>query len=224
MVQNFEKVLCILIYLGIQTHFPPKFKDWFVAWRSQSNYMDLWQNNRLKSNRFSFLNRNPDCTKVPIPDFGTDFTESSNLFFWLATGLDSAIKISIKIPTIVEEDSIESFFNSWNKILELWKRTEVSLFQKPQLWKSCFSASGGLIFSIKVSIRSFWLLANLQVEKLSRFFLAMKPDAPKIPKAAISFDLTRCSNSILSKFTCLIRSITIPSDLFGVVTNQSNKK
>ena len=186
--------------------------------------MELWQINRLKSNRFSFLHQNPDCTKVATTDFDTVSTCSSNMIFCVATGLDSAIKISIKIPTIVEEDSIESFFNSWNKVLELWKRTEVSLFQSPRLWKPGFSLSWGLIFSIMISFRSFSLLAKLQVEKLSRFFLAMKPDAPKIPKAAISFDLTRCSNSILSKFTCLIRSVTIPSDHFGVVTNQSNKK
>ena len=134
--------------------------------------MELWQINRLKSNRFSFLHQNPDCTKVATTDFDTVSTCSSNMIFCVATGLDSAIKISIKIPTIVEEDSIESFFNSWNKILELWKRTEVSLFQSPRLWKPGFSVSWGLIFSIMISFRSFWLLAKLQVEKLSRFFLA----------------------------------------------------
>ena len=69
--------------------------------------MEFCQINRLKIIRFSFLHQNPDCTKVPIPDFGTDFTESSNLLFWLATGLVSAIKLSIGRPTILEEDSIE---------------------------------------------------------------------------------------------------------------------
>ena len=186
--------------------------------------MELWQINRLKSNRFSLMHRNPDCTKVPIPDFGTDFTESSNLFFWLANGLASAIKISIKIPTIVEEDSIERFFNFWNKILIFWKRTEFSLFQPPRLWKSCFSVSWGLIFSIMISIRSFWLLANLQVEKLSKFFLAAETWWSKNPEGAIIFHLTRCSNSILSKFTCLFCSITIATDIFEVVTSQSNKQ
>ena len=170
---NFPKWCYAFWFLWVfKLHLPPKFLYWFVAWRPQSNSMELWQINRLKSNRFSFLHQNPDCTKVATTDFDTVSTCSSNMIFCVATGLDSAIKISIKIPTIVEEDSIESFFNSWNKILELWKRTEVSLFQSPRLWKPGFSVSWGLIFSIMISFRSFWLLAKLQVEKLSRFFLA----------------------------------------------------
>ena len=39
----------------------------------------------------------------------------------------------------------------------------------------------------------------------------------------MNFDLTRCSNSIFSKFICLICSIKVPIDFFGVMTNQSNQ-
>ena len=63
-----------------------------------------------------FLHQNPDCTKVSITDFDTDSTESSNLIFSVATGLVSAIIVSIDRPTIVKEFSIERFFlaiKSW---------------------------------------------------------------------------------------------------------------
>ena len=149
--------------------------------------MELWQINRSKSSRFSFLHRNPDCTKVATTDFDTDSTCSSNMIFCVSTGLASAIKISIKIPTIVEEDSIGRLFNSWNKILILWNRTEVSLFQSPRFWKSCFSVSWGLIVSIMISIRSFWLPANFQVEKLSIFFLAAETWWSENSEGAIIF-------------------------------------
>ena len=72
-------------------------------------FMEFSKTNRLKSSRFSLLHQNPDCTKVAITDVNTDLTCSSNMIFCVATDLVSVIKISIKILTIVEDDSIERF-------------------------------------------------------------------------------------------------------------------
>ena len=55
------------------------------------------------------MHQNPDFTNVAITDFDTDLICSSNMIFCVATNLASAIKMSIKILTIVEEDSIERF-------------------------------------------------------------------------------------------------------------------
>ena len=186
--------------------------------------MELWQINRLKSNRFSFLHRSLHYTKVAITDFDTDSTCSSNMKFSVATGLASAINVSIKILTIVEEDSIERFFIFWNKILILWKRTEVSFFNHVDYENHISPWVEAWFFPSRSQSELFDFWQTFRLKNCLVSSLQLKPDAPKFPKGAIIFDLTRCSNSILPKFTCLICSITIPTDIFEVVTNQSNKK
>ena len=56
---------------------------------------------------------------------------------------------------------------------------------------------------------------------MSIFFLATEAWWCGNTKSAKIFDLSRHSKSIFSETTCLICSIRIPIDLFGVVTNQS---
>ena len=87
MVQNFWKLLCILIYLYIQAQISAKFQVWFIAWRSQFNFLQLWEIIRKNSSRFRFLHQNPDCTSTnwfwywPNLFFKLDFLRSCRLGF-----------------------------------------------------------------------------------------------------------------------------------------------
>ena len=114
-------------------------------------------------------------------------------------------------------------FDSCIKCLILRKRSGV-FFESPWFWKTCFAVSRGSISSIKVSIRSFQLLANHQVPKLSNFFLATETWLSEISGNCCNLRLISMFKLNFSDFTGLICSITVPIDLFGVVTNQSNKK
>ena len=109
------------------------------------------------------------------------------------------------------------------KNLILRKRSGV-FFESPWFWKTCFAVSRGSISSIKVSIRSFQLLANHQVPKMSNFFLATETWLSENSGNCCNLRLISMFKLNFSDFTGLICSITVPIDLFGVVTNQWNKK
>ena len=91
-------------------NFFPNLHVWFVPSRCQSISLEWWQISRINSSRLCSLHHNPDCTKVPKTDFDTDFTESSNFIFCVATGLVSPINVSVESSTVVVEGSVEEFF------------------------------------------------------------------------------------------------------------------
>ena len=135
--------------------------------------MELWQINRLKSNRFSFLHRNLDCTKVAITDFDTDSTQSSNLMICVATGFVSPVNVSIERSTVLEEDSLEKLcililaLNFWCP-KAYWR----FCFELNRLSKSNFSVNRAVIFSIAVWIEKIRFWTDFKVEKMSNFLLA----------------------------------------------------
>ena len=53
------------------------------------------------------MHQNLNFTNVAKTDFDTDLICSSNMIFCVATDLVSAIQMSTKIPTFLEEVSIE---------------------------------------------------------------------------------------------------------------------
>ena len=88
-------------------------------------FLELSQINRLKSSRFFLLHQKPGCTNVPKTDFHTEFTESSNLIFCVATRLVSPINVSVDSSILVEKGSTEKFLNWFlYQIFDVRKRTE----------------------------------------------------------------------------------------------------
>ena len=116
-----------------------------------------------------------------------------------------------------------SFLDSSFKMLVLRRRTEV--FLNTSILKIVFLwvlIAWFLPSRSQSEFHNFWQTFRLKSCRL--FSLQQKPDGRKNPKGAMFFYLTRCSNSVFSEATGSISWIKTPSDFFGTVTNQSNKK
>ena len=183
----------------------------------------------MKTSRLCSLHQNPDCTKVLKNDFDDDLIQSSNLTFCVATGLVFPINVSVEVATAVEEDSIEKFL-LLILALKVWYSGNALEFSfwitSIRYCKTCFAVSRGLIFSVKVSIRSFNFLQTIGLKKCRSSSLQMKPDGPKIPKSAVTFDLSRCSNSIsptLQVWIVVSRSQSISLELWQISRRKSSR-
>ena len=187
--------------------------------------MELWQISRIISSRLCTLHQNPDCAKVPKSDFANDLILCSNLICCVAFGLHSPIIVSIWSSTFVVKESIEKFLFLILPSKCWYYEDALKLFLNTSILKIVFLwvlIPWFLPSRSQSEFHNFWQTFRLKSCRL--FSLQQKPDGRKNPKGAMFFDLTRCSNSVFSEATGSICRIKTPSDFFGTVTNQSNKK
>ena len=182
----------------------------------QSITLELWRINRLKSNRFSFLHQNLDCINV----------QSSKNWLWWWPNLISKLDIlcSYRFGFSHQRYSRSPYscrggfdwevfaFDSCIKSLILRKRSGVFFLNHLDTAKHVLPWVQARFFPSMSQSEVFNFLQTIRLKKCRNSSLLLMPDGPKIPKSAVTFDLSRCSNSF---------SPTLRFGLFHHVPNRS---
>ena len=165
---------------------------------------------------FGFLlHQKRDWNKVPKTDFHTELTETSNLIFCVATRFVSPIKASVGSPTVLVQDSIEKFL-IWflYQLFDVRKRTEGCVLNQLGFQNHVSTLVEARFFPSRSQLKNFSFDQTFRLKRCWFSSFQQKAEGPKVPKCAMIFDLSRCSNSIFSEISGSICCIKIWIEFF----------